>query len=583
MKRAGSRSPLLLALASVAACHAQTSAGPRGSSHAVSNEIHLTASPVEAFDGSKRAVIDALLAAHERPAEPGCTVGVYREGSVLYSGAFGMANLASGRRLTPDTPIAIASISKQFVASAILLLAQDGKLSLDDDIRKYLPEIPDYGTPITVRRLLTHTSGMRDYPGLIELSGHRKTEHVPAAQIVAVMARQRGLNFQPGEQYQYSNSGYFLAGLIVERVSGEPFAAFARRRIFEPLGMRSTWFKGDTTTALPLAVLHERSREGGFRPYLEHQWEEVGSSDTYSTIEDLARWDGNFRSGVLGGQAMVRALETRGTLADGRPINYALGLEHSTLRGHPVIGHGGNSDGSVSTLKRFPEAGLSIAVLCNRVDGPAHALAGDIAARLLPPGATPTVPALSSAVTSRPNAVPKTWLGSYHEPGNGNVAAVHTDGDGLAVEVNGGRLPLRPLGGDVYQVIGPPTDIFIRFERANGNRPRRLVPVNSDEPPMLAFEPARPRADELAAYAGFYRCPEIEATIRIQAKADRLMADIPPQTNEPLRPLERGVFKLPNLVFTFDKVADGRSPGFRLDQWRARGMRCKRLVGAGGS
>ena len=276
MNRAGLYLPWLLALPSLAACYAQASARPEGSSRAVSNNVHLPAGPVEAIDGSKRAGIDALLAAHERPGEPGCTVGIYREGSVLYSGAFGMADLASGRRLTPDTPIAIASISKQFVASAILSLAQDGKLSLDDDIRKYLPELPDYGAPITLRRLLTHTSGIRDYIGLIELSGHRKAEHVPAARIVAVIAQQQGLNFPPGEQYQYSNSGYLLAGLIVERVSGEEFAAFARRRVFEPLGMKNTWFKGHTAAALPMAVLYERSSEGRFRSYLEHQWEEVG-------------------------------------------------------------------------------------------------------------------------------------------------------------------------------------------------------------------------------------------------------------------------------------------------------------------
>ena len=225
---------------------------------------------------------------------------------------------------------------------------------------------------------------------------------------------------------------------------------------------------------------------------------------------------------------MVRALETRGTLADGRRVNYALGLEHSNLRGHPVIGHGGNSDGSVSTLKRFPKARLSIAVLCNSVDGPAHALAGEIAERLLPTIATPVSPAVPAAVTSNPSAAPKTWLGSYREPGNGNVVAVHAEGDGLAVEVNGGRMPLRPLGGNVYQVIGPPIDILVRFEPASGNRPRRLVPVNSDEPPMLAFEPARPTAAQLAAFAGDYRCPEIETTIRIHPKAHRLMADIAP-------------------------------------------------------
>lgn len=566
---------LLSALGSVAE-HTQMRASPQAISPAGLSEVRLPPLANEPLDESKRADIDALLTRHHRPDAPGCAVGVYRRGAILYSSAFGVADLSSGELLTPDTAINIGSVAKQFTAAAVLLLAQEGKLSLDENIRTYMPELPDYGAPITLRQLLTHTSGIRDYRGLLNLAGHSNNEQVPATRILALMARQQGLNFPPGDQYQYSNGGYFLAALIVERIAREPFSKFTRRRIFEPLGMARAAFKGDTASLWPVAVHYEFTADGRFEPFAEH-WEEVGGGDLYTTIENLARWDGNFYSGKVGGQQLVRALQTAGVLANGRRLKYALGLEHGTLGGHRSIGHGGASGGSISTLRRFPDARLSIAVVCNRADGPADGMANDIAALLLP-----SSPAAGTSTTvgpdaGRPNAPPTTWVGSYRAPGNANLVGVHIEGDGLVMKLGGGRFALRPMGGDVYKVIGAPMDIFGRFEPANGNRPRRLVPVDSDDPPMEAFEPVTPTAAELAAYAGDYQCPEIEANILIRVAEGKLLASLPLETTESLRPLERGTFTGADLVFTFDKaIGEKRSPGFRLDQWRARGMRCER-------
>ena len=352
--------------------------------------------------------------------------------------------MSTGERLTPMTAINIGSITKQFTAAALLLLVQDGRLSLDDNIRTYLPELPDYGTPITIRQLLTHTSGIRDYPGLLNLAGHRDDEHVAASRIISVLAQQNGLSFPPGEQYQYGNSGYFLAGVIVERVAGQPLSTFARRRIFEPLAMARSRYKGETADLSPLAVHYASTGEAEFHP-VEGRWQEI---DLYSTIDDLARWDGNFSSGRVGGRQLTRALESRGTLSSGRRLRSAFGLEHGTMGGHPTIGHEGTTGGSKSALRRFPEAGLSIAILCNRADGPADALAAEIAALVVPPRAGRGAPPELAAYAGRPIAPPATWVGSYHAPGNGNVITIHTLGDGLVAGLGGGRFPLRSLGGD---------------------------------------------------------------------------------------------------------------------------------------
>lgn len=547
------------------------SAGKQDSSHSALGNKPL--------DQPTRVAIDALLSRHDRPDEPGCAAGVYRDGAVLYSGAFGRADLSSGERITASTSINIGSVAKQFTAAAVLLLAKDGKLSLDDSIRTYLPELPDYSTPITIRQLLTHTSGIRDYRGLLNLAGHRNDEQVPASRILSMIARQQGLSFAPGEQYQYTNSGYFLAALIVERVAGEPFLTFTRRRIFEPLGMAHSRFKGDTAGLSSLAVHYATTGDAKFHPFAEH-WQEIGGGDLYTTIGDQALWDGNFRKGKVGGRDLSRALETRGTLANGQLLRYALGLEHGMLRGHPTIGHTGGSGGSVSTLRRFPETGLSIAILCNRADGPADALTAEIAALILPTRAGPAIPAILADFVSRPNALPATWVGSYRASGSGNVVTVRTKGDSLTLGLGGGHFPLRLVGGDVYQLTGAPMDLFARFEKPSATGPRQLVPVDSDDPPMLAFEPDNPTQAELVRFTGEYRCPEVEATFRIRAEKGTLVADGPLETTMLLQPLDRDVFAAENIVFNFDRATSERSSGFRLDQWRARGMRCKRVVGS---
>lgn len=569
----------LVMVGAIAGGHAAISVGaqsPRDDGKQHTSHSVLSDKPL---DQPTRVAIDALLRRHDRPDEPGCAAGVYRDGAVLYSGAFGRADLSSGEKLTPGTAINIGSVAKQFTAATVLLLAKDGKLSLDDSIRTYLPELPDYSTPITIRQLLTHTSGIRDYRGLLNLAGHRNDEQVPVSRILSMIVRQQGLSFSPGEQYQYSNSNYFLAAVIVERVAGDPFSTFTRRRIFEPLGMKHARYKGDTAGLSPLAVHYASNDRAKFLPFAEH-WQEIGGGDLYTTIGDLARWNGNFRMGEVGGRDLSRALETRGTLANGRLLKYALGLEHGTLRGHSTIGHTGGSGGSVSTLRRFPEAGLSIAILCNRADGPADALTAEIAALVLPLRAGAEIPAALATYAGRPNASPATWVGSYRASGSGNVVTVRTEGDSLTLGLGGGHFPLRSVGGNAYQLMGAPMDLFARFEKSSGSGTRQLVPVDSDDPPMLVFEPDNPTPAELARFAGEYHCPEVEATFRIRAEKGTLVANGPLETTMQLQPLDRGVFAAENLVFNFDRATGESSSGFRLDQWRARGMRCKRVVGS---
>lgn len=528
---------------------------------------------------STRAAIDVLLRNYDRATEPGCAVGVYRGGAVVHAGAFGLADINSKQANTPATSINIGSIAKQFTAAGLVLLAQEGKLSLDDDVRKHISELPDFGHPIKIRRLLTHTSGMRDHRGLLNLAGHRNDEVVRARRILEILALQRGLNFPPGEQVLYGNGGYFLAALIIERLSGLTFQTYMRQRVFEPLGMTSTRFKGDTAGLPALAKHHAPSGEARFTSFYE-PWEEKGPGDLYSSIEDLVRWDANFRSGALGGLGLINALEKRERLNDGRLTEYGLGLRHGFMHGHRMIGHTGTSEGSEATYQRFPNVGVSVAVLCNRTDGPAHGLALEIAKLVLPPTDKSGPPQFLREYIDLPSAPVTDWSGTYHDVGSATVITVRATGKVLAVELPGMKLPLELIGGDVYQVVGAPYDSFVRFVAASDSQPRRMVPINSDDPPMLAFEQVRPTAGDLLALTGDYNCPELAATIRIRVEKGKLAAHTPTKTGQLMEPLGRNQFALERLVFTFDDSVAGKSPGFRLDQWRARGMRCDRGGGA---
>jgi CubicO group peptidase (beta-lactamase class C family) len=307
--------------------------------------------------------VDSVFAPYNRPNVPGCAVGVVRDGALVYSRGFGEANLFAHARNTPSTAFYLASLSKQFTAMAVLLLEQDGKLKLSDDIRRWVPEVPKLG-PITLRDLLQHTSGLRDYYSLLSLNGWRPNELLTEREFLDLVSRQRALNFTPGTEFLYSNTGYALLSIVVRRASGESLRDFAEHRIFRPLGMRHTQFRDDHTRPIDHEAIGYVPQNGGF-PVSIPQMDVVGDGGVFSTVEDLARWDANFDTGVVGGMAGVRRLQEPGILADGRSTGYALGLSVGMFNGSRVVSHSGAYGGYRSTYLRFPDDHLAVITLCN--------------------------------------------------------------------------------------------------------------------------------------------------------------------------------------------------------------------------
>jgi len=324
----------------------------------------------------------SLFSAWARGDSPGCALAVIQGGRLLTHG-YGMAHLEHAIPIAPDTVFDIGSTSKQFTAACIGLLEQDGKLAVDDDVRKWIPELVDHGTPITLDMLLFHTSGLRDYCELFSLAGQASENYTTKEQALALIARQQELNFAPGTEHLYSNTGYFLLSIVVERASGKTLPVFAKERIFDPLGMSSTHIHDDHRLIVPKraqAYSPRPAEQGGGFGIDMSDFEQTGDGSVMTTVLDLAKWDANFYEPKVGGAKLLEFLHTKGKLADGKEIGYARGLMLDTWRGLKRVSHDGAWAGYRAELMRFPEQKTSVIVLCNLGSMRASRLARDVAA-----------------------------------------------------------------------------------------------------------------------------------------------------------------------------------------------------------
>lgn len=330
-----------------------------------------------------RSLVDQVFAFVE-PDAPGCAVGVIQDGHLVYGQGYGLANLDWGIPISTSTVFDIASVSKQFTAAAVALLELDGVLSLEDDVRQWVPEMPDYGETITIRQLLNHTSGIRDYLTLLNLAAFDFANVFNEEGGVRVITRQRATNFEPGSEYLYSNSGYLLLANIVRRAAGMSLREFLDLRVFQPLGMTRSSIWDRNTEVLPgRATGYTRTGAHGWR--INHAWnfQMGGDGQVITSIEDLAKWDANFYDPVVGGQGLLDRLHTRGVLSSGDTISYALGLTLGHYRGLRRVQHGGSWAGFRSMMARFPEQRTSVVLTCNRSDVNSGALANAVADVLL--------------------------------------------------------------------------------------------------------------------------------------------------------------------------------------------------------
>ncbi len=317
--------------------------------------------------GADNAAIDAVFASWEQPGSAGCAIAVAQNGDLIYSRGYGYANLDYDIPITPQTVFDVGSVTKQFTAAALSMLALEGKLSLDDTIQTWLSEIPEYDWPITLRHMLHHTSGLRNYLNLFPLAGRGDYYPISHAQIRAMMSRQRALIFQPGERYRYSNTAFMLLSQVIERAGGQSLGEMAQERIFDPLGMEGSFMYENLERIVPRrATGYARDDQGRLRIVHNYNFDVAGDGQLYATMEDLLRWDDYLHGDDK--PAIHPLMLTEGHLNNGDPLGYAQGLVLADYRGLSTVGHSGSSWGFRTQLVRFVEPGLSIAVSCNDDD-----------------------------------------------------------------------------------------------------------------------------------------------------------------------------------------------------------------------
>ena len=519
--------------------------------------------------------VDRVFARFDRTT-PGCGVGLAKDGRTLYTHGYGSANLEYGVPNTDSTVFESGSVAKQFTAAALVLLAQDGKLSLDDDIRKYLPEVPSFGGQrITIRNLLTHTSGLRDQWGLLGIEGRGPGTQVHSPMTTLdLVAHQKMLNFPPGSEYLYSNTGYALASIIVQRVSGMSFSDFTRDRLFRPLGMMHTRWRDDFTTVVPnRATAYDGSAQAGYHTDMPFT-NMIGNGGLLSTMSDLMRWNENLDNPTVGGKSFTEAMQTRMRLTNGRTITYALGLEVGEFQGVTEISHGGSTAGYRTFLARYPDQHVSVAVWCNGTSAGPALLGREVAGLVLTKGnvAPRTVP----AAVSLPRSTLARWAGTYRDPHTDQVISLAASDAGLTTGSGRGASTWTPLAPDRF--AAPQAEA-----RFVGTAGRRSVALIRDTGDTLHYEEVQPARDAGANsdYVGRYASDELDAVLTIALRHGKLVLQRRPYNEFSLQPVYRDDFRASDGFGSLRFVRDGsgKVTGFSIFAGRVLDVRFKRVSG----
>lgn len=524
--------------------------------------------------------IDALFKQWDTTHSPGCALAVVKNGEIIHKNGFGMATLEHSVTNEPDTAFYIASTSKQFAALQIALLEEEGLLSVEDDVRKYIPELPDYGRPIQIQHLIHHTSGLRDFLELNGISGRHSDELITPEDALRLIRKQKQLNFQPGERYLYSNSGYFLLSQIVERVTGKTMRKYGEDHVFTPLGMVHTHFHDDRTEPVRnRAIGYHPDNEKGFRinvPGLET----VGSGGIYSTVEDLALWDRNFYNNILGKaspQLMERILEC-GVLNDGEVLDYAFGITVQDYKGTKKVGHSGGYGGYSAEFVRFPEHNLTIICLSNNSTLPAPTMALKVADLLLKDF-------LKEDAASKPEEISPVELdkdvlrqnsGYYYNPEGEMVLKFEVKEETLGLDFRETFFPLSPVSATHFFLLNAPIRAEITFDVQNGRQVALVDFKRGKEPEVLQHIPLRSLStQEAESLTGQYFSDELEITASIFLKDSKLILQLGRHSGEMIAG-EAGLFVIEGDAISRTLLSantDGSVSWFDLNSGRVRNLR----------
>lgn len=511
---------------------------------------------------------------------PGAVVGVIKGGKLVFVKAYGAADLTYGMPFTPETPTNIGSSSKQFTGFALALLASRGKLSLDDDVRKHIPELKDFGKKITVRHLLSHTTGYREFINTLIIEGRQVLEgdYIAPDEAIRVINRQAALQNEPGAEFNYNNSAFSLASIVVERVTGRPFAEFMREEVFLPLGMTKTWVRANPGQIIPRRSIGYVAGEGGFREVRDLH-ASTGAGGIHTTPGDVAKWFHNLKTGKLGGPAVIKEMTTSFVLNDGKPSNYGFGVFLDSARGLRRWQHGGNDVAHSSTFVYYPDLDAGYVVFSNYQGVPgnianvvADAFFGQYMKTTQLAGATAT------SGVEVPAATLRRYAGKYEMTTLGGLLVnIEMQGGQLRVQLPGQpALPLRPTSMTSFEVVGAPARITFNVA-ADSTVAGITFHQDGEHPGRRVVE--KPPAD-LSIFAGRYFSEELETFYDLSVEGGQLVIRHRRFGPVPLTHTSGDTFSgtLPVSQVVFRRDAEGRITGFEAGNGRARGILFKKVV-----
>lgn len=525
---------------------------------------------IEPVATAPEARVDQIMAVYDGDDVPGGVVGVIRDGEVAFARAYGMADLAHGIPITTETRFNLGSASKQFLAFAFALLAERGHLSLDDPVQKYLPDWPTFDQTVTLRHLLTHTSGYREAYGTLHVAGRIPGEDfLPREEALEAVRRQPTLEFPAGSEFQYNSLAYVILAEVLAEVTGTPAATWVEENVFGPLGMEHSAIESEVGEVIPDAAhSYDETKDGGvIREFSNRAI--FGAAEVYTTVGDLAKWFRNFQTAELGGRAVQKRMREPFVLTSGDTTNYALGLTVDEYRGLHRISHGGAHAGFRSRLAYYPELDVGVVAMKN---GPGlhEVTLSDRVAEIA--FGDHMEPKQIDLLTDRDRATPdSTQLARYagkYRAEDGGVYTIERRGDTLSVE---GQYDLVPRSDSVFYVKG------WRYKRAifhpnDDGRVQRATLYSLHEPTHLRrIEPWTPAVDELEAFVGRYHSSELQTGYRISLTDSQLVAKHPRHGTMPLRPVKKDAFQVANGVqIQFERNDTGLITGYYASIVRTR-------------
>jgi len=511
--------------------------------------------------------VDSVFAKYDKPNSPGCALAILKDGKITYKKGYGMSNLDYGIAISPSSIFHVCSVSKQFTAAAIIMLSQEGKLSLNDDIRKYIPEVPDFGHIITFNHLLHHTSGLRDQWDLKALAGWRDNDLITEKDIMEMLARQKALNFIPGDEFNYCNTGYTLLAVVVKRVTGVSLREYTDSVFFKPLGMTNTHFHNDHAEITPNRTSAYRKDEKGIWKISIPEFDTYGPTSLFTTVEDLAKWDENFYTKQIGGNDFVNAMQLTGFLNDGTPQTYASGLFIETYNGYKTVVHSGADAGYRSYFLRFPDQHFSVILLANIANINTRSLSTKVADIFLKNNSVKK----QIATSKIDSTIVKGWTGDYLDMNTKeSVKFIYKNEklqtNDMILSSSSSLLFTDPNSVSTYSFSGDSGNTkFILSSKGLKNKTFKKV------------KKTKLSTAQLQEYKGEFYSHELDTRYKISVNENELLVKIPRNDEMKFSPVIKDMFS-GNFIMTFSRDKAKKINGFFITTGRVRNLNFEKIA-----